>query len=210
MANLIRASDGQELSGRRLRSQEDRARDKAHGVTAMGQHGHPMAELSGELDSEQRAAAAALSGPVCIIAGAGTGKTRTVTHRLAQAVSSGAVSASSALAITHSRKAAAELGERLHHLGVHGVDALTFHAAGLKVVRRHWDHTGRPEAGPTVLGEGDAWRTWRDALRTVTRSEAPPDLPTGSAGAGSTTTSSMSSSDIRPPVPGLGPARRPT
>lgn len=134
-----------------------------------------MAESCGELDTEQRAAVAAVGGPVCIIAGAGTGKTRTVTHRLAQAVSSGAVSPVEALAITHSRKAAGELGERLHALGIRGVDALTFHAAGLKVIRRYWDHAGRPEAGPTILGEGDAWRAWRDAARAVTRSE--PDNP---------------------------------
>lgn len=107
-----------------------------------------MAESCGELDTEQRAAVAAVGGPVCIIAGAGTGKTRTVTHRLAQAVSSGAVSPVEALAITHSRKAAGELGERLHALGIRGVDALTFHAAGLKVIRRSGTTRGAPRPAP--------------------------------------------------------------
>src|SRR5579884_818640 len=124
-----------------------------------------------DLDPEQRAAAEAVRGPVCIIAGAGTGKTRTVTYRLAHAVASGVTQAGASLAITHSRKAAGELGERLAGLGVRGVDALTFHAAGLRVVRRYWDRLGRPEPAPAVLSESDAWRLWRDAVRAVARAE---------------------------------------
>ncbi|HET6965613.1 MAG TPA: ATP-dependent helicase [Acidimicrobiales bacterium] len=130
-----------------------------------------MAGLLEDLDAEQRAAAEAVAGPVCIIAGAGTGKTRTVTHRLAHGIATGAVAPSTALAITHSRKAAGELGERLNALGAGGVDAYTFHAAALRVVRRYWDRTGRPEAAPAVVSEGDAWRLWRDAVRAVTRVE---------------------------------------
>jgi DNA helicase-2/ATP-dependent DNA helicase PcrA len=120
-----------------------------------------------ELDDEQRAAAAALSGPVCIIAGAGTGKTRTVTHRLAHGIATRQLDARRALAITHSRKAAAELGERLRQLGVSGVDARTFHAAGLWVAKAHWACTGRPEPSPIVLPENEEWRLWRDALRAA-------------------------------------------
>jgi len=130
-----------------------------------------MAGLLDDLDPEQRAAALAVTGPVCIIAGAGTGKTRTVTYRLAQGISSGAVRPGTTLAITHSRKAAAELRERLGRLGIKAGDALTFHAAGLQVARRFWDRTDRPQTGPQVLSESDAWRLWRDSLRAVTRSE---------------------------------------
>ncbi len=126
-----------------------------------------MHRLLADLDDEQRAAALAVSGPVCIIAGAGTGKTRTVTHRLAYAVASGAVSAGEALAVTHSRKAAAELGERLNSLGAGGVSALTFHAAALRVARAHWSSTGRPGTVPVVLADGAAWRYWREAARSV-------------------------------------------
>lgn len=68
-----------------------------------------MADALKGLDDEQRAAALAVSGPVCIVAGAGTGKTRTVTHRLAHGVSTGAIDPRRALAVTHSKKAAAEL-----------------------------------------------------------------------------------------------------
>ena len=120
-----------------------------------------------ELDEEQRAAATALAGPVCIIAGAGTGKTRTVTHRLAHGVAAREVDPRRALAITHSRKAAAELGERLNRLGVSGIDARTFHAAGLRVAKEHWARTGRSEPSPIVLPDNEEWRLWRDALRAA-------------------------------------------
>ena len=120
-----------------------------------------------QLDEEQRAAATALSGPVCIIAGAGTGKTRTVTNRLAHGVATRDVDPRRALAITHSRKAAAELGERLSRLGVSGIDARTFHAAGLWVAKSHWARTGRPEPSPVVLPDNEEWRLWREALRAA-------------------------------------------
>jgi len=120
-----------------------------------------------DLDDEQRAAATATEGPVCIIAGAGTGKTRTVTHRLAYGVVTGAVDPASALAVTHSRKAAAELGERMREMGVQGVDARTFHSAALWVAKLHWALTGRPGPAPSVLGEREEWRLWRDSVRAV-------------------------------------------
>ncbi len=123
--------------------------------------------LLDDLDDEQRAAATAVTGPVCIVAGAGTGKTRTVTYRLAHGIRSGAVEARQALAITHSRKAAAELKERLGRLGVGDVDARTFHAAGLRVASQFWDRTGRSEPAPSVLSDSDSWRMWRDCLRSV-------------------------------------------
>jgi len=130
-----------------------------------------VADLLDDLDAEQQGAALASTGPVCIVAGAGTGKTRTVTYRLAHAIATGAVEARRALAITHSRKAATELSERLDRLGVGTADARTFHAAGLRVARQFWAHTGRPEPSPSVLSDGEAWRLWRDTLRAVTHTE---------------------------------------
>jgi DNA helicase II / ATP-dependent DNA helicase PcrA len=90
------------------------------------------------LDPEQRAAASAVRGPVCILAGAGTGKTRTITHRAAYAVLSGAVPASSLLAVTFTARAAGELRTRLRALGVGGVQARTFHAAAMRQLGYFW------------------------------------------------------------------------
>jgi DNA helicase-2/ATP-dependent DNA helicase PcrA len=84
------------------------------------------------LDPEQRAAAEAVRGPVCILAGAGTGKTRAITHRIAYAVRTEAVPASQLLAVTFTARAAGELRGRLRTLGAHGVQARTFHAAALR------------------------------------------------------------------------------
>jgi DNA helicase-2/ATP-dependent DNA helicase PcrA len=81
------------------------------------------------LDPEQRAAAEAVRGPVCILAGAGTGKTRAITHRIAYQVRSGAVPAGQLLAVTFTARAAGELRTRLRNLGANGVQARTFHAA---------------------------------------------------------------------------------
>ena len=102
------------------------------------------------LDPEQRAAAAAVSGPVCVLAGAGTGKTRTITHRAAYAVQTGAVSASALLAVTFTARAAGEMRTRLRQLGAEGVQARTFHAAAMKQLAYFWPKAvgGAP---PTLL-----------------------------------------------------------
>ncbi len=84
------------------------------------------------LDPEQRAAASAVRGPVCILAGAGTGKTRAITHRIAYSVHSGAVPAGQLLAVTFTARAAGEMRTRLRGLGVGGVQARTFHAFALR------------------------------------------------------------------------------
>ncbi|MEU5548750.1 MULTISPECIES: ATP-dependent DNA helicase UvrD2 [unclassified Micromonospora] len=87
------------------------------------------------LDPEQRSAVTAVAGPVCVLAGAGTGKTRAVTSRIAHRALSGEISARHVLAVTFTARAAAELRHRLGALGVAGVQARTFHAAALRQVR---------------------------------------------------------------------------
>ncbi|WP_369135550.1 ATP-dependent DNA helicase UvrD2 [Modestobacter sp. I12A-02662] len=87
------------------------------------------------LDDEQRAAASAVRGPVCILAGAGTGKTRTITHRIAYGVHLGEYVPEQVLAVTFTARAAGELRGRLQALGVGGVQARTFHAAAMRQLR---------------------------------------------------------------------------
>jgi DNA helicase-2/ATP-dependent DNA helicase PcrA len=102
------------------------------------------------LNEEQRQAARATRGPVAILAGAGTGKTTTITHRIAYQVATGAFPAERILAVTFTEKAAGELKSRLAHLGVDGVDARTFHSAALSHLWQLWErHSGQPV--PSVL-----------------------------------------------------------
>ena len=87
------------------------------------------------LNPEQRRAAEAVRGPVCILAGAGSGKTTTITRRIAQQVATGAFPPGEILAVTFTDKAAGELRSRLAALGVRGVQASTFHSAALRQLR---------------------------------------------------------------------------
>jgi DNA helicase II / ATP-dependent DNA helicase PcrA len=87
------------------------------------------------LNPEQRRAAEAVRGPVCILAGAGSGKTTTITRRIAQQVASGAFPANAIMAVTFTDKAAGELRARLSALGASGVRASTFHSAALRQLR---------------------------------------------------------------------------
>jgi DNA helicase II / ATP-dependent DNA helicase PcrA len=87
------------------------------------------------LNPEQLRAAEAVRGPVCILAGAGSGKTTTITRRIANQVASGAFPASAILAVTFTDKAAGEMRRRLEVLGVRGVAARTFHSAALAQLR---------------------------------------------------------------------------
>jgi DNA helicase-2/ATP-dependent DNA helicase PcrA len=102
----------------------------------------PERVLTG-LNPEQRAAAEATRGPVCILAGAGTGKTTTITRRIAWQVASGAFPASQLVAVTFTDKAAGELRSRLAALGVQGVRASTFHSAALALLRHFRGDPGR-------------------------------------------------------------------
>lgn len=101
-----------------------------------------MSAMDG-LDERQREAAAKLRGPVCVLAGAGTGKTRVITHRIAHGVDTGAYSPGRVMAVTFTAKAAGEMRGRLRALGVSGVSARTFHASALSQLNYFW---------PTVAG----------------------------------------------------------
>jgi DNA helicase-2/ATP-dependent DNA helicase PcrA len=90
------------------------------------------------LDPEQREAAISLVGPTCILAGAGTGKTRTVTHRIAYGIAKGYFAANRILALTYTNRAAGELRARLRQLGITGVSVKTFHAAALAQLQYFW------------------------------------------------------------------------
>ena len=95
-------------------------------------------ELLKHLDPDQASASRALRGPVCIRAGAGTGKTRAITYRIAYGVRSGVYTPTSVLAVTFTVRAAAEMAARLRALGVEGVQARTFHSAALRQLRYFW------------------------------------------------------------------------
>lgn len=90
------------------------------------------------LDPEQREVATTLRGPVCVLAGAGTGKTRAITHRIAYGVHSGQLMPASVLAVTFTNRAAGEMRGRLRGLGAGGVQARTFHSAALRQLHYFW------------------------------------------------------------------------
>ncbi|MCL8250351.1 ATP-dependent DNA helicase UvrD2 [Aeromicrobium fastidiosum] len=92
------------------------------------------------LDPEQREVALALRGPVSVVAGAGTGKTRAITHRMAYGVATGVYKPTEVLAVTFTTKAANEMRVRLRDLGAEGVQARTFHSAALRQARYFWPH----------------------------------------------------------------------
>ena len=101
------------------------------------------ASILAALDNDQRAVALATRGPVCVIAGAGTGKTRAITHRIAYAAAIGTMDPQKVLALTFTAKAAGEMRARLRTLGVPTVAARTIHSAALKQLLFFW---------PTVFG----------------------------------------------------------
>ncbi len=100
-------------------------------------------QLAG-LDAEQREAVLAPRGPVCVLAGAGTGKTRTITHRIAHLIANGHVAAGQVLAVTFTSRAAGEMRSRLRAMQIGGVQALTFHAAARRQLHYFW---------PRVVGD---------------------------------------------------------
>jgi DNA helicase-2/ATP-dependent DNA helicase PcrA len=124
------------------------------------------------LDDDQRAAVTAPPGPVCVLAGAGTGKTRTVTHRIAHLIATGAHGPDEVLAVTFTTRAAGEMRSRLRALGARGVQARTFHSAALKQLGYFW---------PRSVG-GEMWPVIEHKMRLVAavakRAGAGTDTPT--------------------------------
>ena len=100
-------------------------------------------DLLAALDPEQREVATTLQGPLCVLAGAGTGKTRAITSRIAYGVLGGVYVPQRVLAVTFTARAAGEMRTRLRDLGAAGVQARTFHAAALRQLRWFWPrHVG--------------------------------------------------------------------
>ncbi len=93
------------------------------------------------LDDDQLAVVTAIRGPVCVIAGAGTGKTRVITNRIAYAINSGVTDPTKVLALTFTARAAGEMRARLRALGVPNVAARTFHSAALKQLLYFWPYS---------------------------------------------------------------------
>ncbi|EWM13811.1 ATP-dependent DNA helicase UvrD2 [Kutzneria sp. 744] len=110
-----------------------------------------------DLDPDQLGAVTAPRGPVCVLAGAGTGKTRTITRRIAYLVDRGHVAPGQVLAVTFTKRAAGEMRTRLRALGVSGAQAVTFHAAALRQLRYFW---------PRVVGDAP-WELLDGKLRLV-------------------------------------------
>ncbi len=106
--------------------------------------------LLADLEPAQRAAVTTVRGPLCILAGAGTGKTRVITRRVAYALATGSVAPTDVLVVTFTDKAAAEMRERLAAVGQRGVTASTFHAAALRQLRHFWPRIHGGEL-PTIL-----------------------------------------------------------
>ncbi len=95
-------------------------------------------DLLGSLDPEQREVATALRGPVRVLAGAGTGKTRAITHRIAYGVAAGVYNPTEVLAVTFTTRAAGEMRARLRTMAAGAVQARTFHSAALRQLRYFW------------------------------------------------------------------------
>ena len=114
-------------------------------MSATTPHPAPLdaSRLLEALDPDQREVAEHLEGPLCVLAGAGTGKTRAITYRIAHGVATGAYQATQVLAVTFTARAAGEMRSRLTDLGVPGVQARTFHAAALRQLTYFW---------PTAIG----------------------------------------------------------
>ncbi|MGU3431486.1 ATP-dependent DNA helicase UvrD2 [Actinomycetes bacterium M1A6_2h] len=124
------------------------------------------------LDPEQSSAVSAPRGPVCVLAGAGTGKTRTITRRIAHLVDAGHVSPGQVLAVTFTARAAGEMRERLRALGIRGdggqVQARTFHAAAMRQLKYFW---------PQVVGSSD-WQLLDRKFAVVGQAASKVGLPT--------------------------------
>ena len=98
------------------------------------------AQILADLDPDQLAVVTAIRGPVCVIAGAGTGKTRVITNRIAYAINAGVTDPTKVLALTFTARAAGEMRARHRVLGIANVAARTFHSAALKQLLYFWPY----------------------------------------------------------------------
>ena len=121
-----------------------------------------MSALIESLDENQRKVALALVGPVRVLAGAGSGKTRAITHRIAYGVETGVYSAEKVLALSFTVKASGEMRSRLSELGVEGVACRTFHSAAMRQLAHFW---------PDLIG-GDLPKVLHSKAATLKRAAA--------------------------------------
>ena len=98
-------------------------------------------EIIEGLDEDQREVVTSIRGPVCVIAGAGTGKTRAITHRIAYAIAAGVTDPTKSLALTFTARAAGEMRARLRALGIPNASARTFHSAAIKQLMYFWPYS---------------------------------------------------------------------
>src|SRR5207342_3501198 len=131
--------------------------------------GLSAAPYMADLNPEQRAAVEAMDGPVLVLAGAGTGKTRVLTARIAHIMCTGRARGSEILAVTFTNKAAREMKERIGHLvggAVEGMPWLgTFHSIGVKILRRHAELVGL-KSGFTILDTDDQIRLIKQVIES--------------------------------------------
>ena len=155
-----------EVERRRAESAPPRSRSSDR---AMSDHGSPDA-LAG-LDADQRRAVETVTGPLLVVAGPGSGKTRTLTHRLAHLVTHHAVPPSRCLAVTFTRRAAGEMRDRLRILLPDAWEQIplhTFHSLGLSILQEHWNAAGL-QRGFRVASEAERLQLLRDALQVSER-----------------------------------------
>ena len=131
----------------------------------------PSTDILAGLDSDQRGAAEIIAGPLLIVAGPGSGKTRTLTHRIAHLIRNHHVRPEHCLAITFTRRAADEMRERLHRLLPAVADTIplfTFHALGMSVLQEHWNAAGL-HRGFRVASDAERQHLLRETLGVSAR-----------------------------------------
>ena len=131
----------------------------------------PSTDILAGLDSDQRGAAEIIAGPLLIVAGPGSGKTRTLTHRIAHLIRNHHVRPEHCLAITFTRRAADEMRERLHRLLPAVADTIplfTFHALGMSVLQEHWNAAGL-QRGFRVASDAERQHLLRETLGVSAR-----------------------------------------
>lgn len=137
---------------------------------AAGRPERPRAAYLDKLNPEQRQAVEALDGPVLVLAGAGTGKTRVLTTRIGHILATNRAFPSQILAVTFTNKAAREMKERVGHLAGGTVEGMpwlgTFHSIGVKILRRHAELAGL-KSGFTILDTDDQLRLMKQVIEAA-------------------------------------------